>query len=175
MRIVLVLQGGGALGAYQAGVFQALHEHGLAPDWIVGTSIGAINGAILAGNPHETRLARLRQSDGVVHRAMKQRIGVQRVGDQRLRVHDLDAIQLAFTDQPLFVSGECRAFRVFRHMRSSYNSMSRSDFSSAMVAGMPSLPLRIKPRAYTIRPIASSRNTPVRMGRIVQPSVSHAR
>jgi NTE family protein len=61
LRIVLVLQGGGALGAYQAGVFQALHEHGLAPDWIVGTSIGAINAAILAGNPHETRLARLRQ------------------------------------------------------------------------------------------------------------------
>ena len=69
MRIVLVLQGGGALGAYQAGVFQALHEHGLAPDWIVGTSIGAINGAILAGNPHETRLARLRQFwEGISHR-----------------------------------------------------------------------------------------------------------
>jgi len=69
MRIVLVLQGGGALGAYQAGVFQALHEHGLAPDWIVGTSIGAINAAILAGNPHETRLARLRQFwDGISHR-----------------------------------------------------------------------------------------------------------
>jgi NTE family protein len=69
MRIVLVLQGGGALGAYQAGVFQALHEHGLAPDWIVGTSIGAINAAILAGNPHETRLSRLRQFwQGIAHR-----------------------------------------------------------------------------------------------------------
>ena len=69
MRIVLVLQGGGALGAYQGGVFQALHEHGLAPDWIVGTSIGAINAAILAGNPHETRLSRLREFwDGMAHR-----------------------------------------------------------------------------------------------------------
>lgn len=69
LRIVLVLQGGGALGAYQAGVFQALHEHKLAPDWIVGTSIGAINAAILAGNPHETRLARLRQFwQGIAHR-----------------------------------------------------------------------------------------------------------
>ncbi|MCU6500057.1 patatin-like phospholipase family protein [Rugamonas sp. A1-17] len=69
LRVVLVLQGGGALGAYQAGVFQAMHEHGLAPDWIVGTSIGAINAAILAGNPHETRLDRLREFwDGVAHR-----------------------------------------------------------------------------------------------------------
>lgn len=61
MRIVLVLQGGGALGAYQAGVFQALHEHQLAPDWVVGTSIGAINAAILAGNRPQDRLVRLKQ------------------------------------------------------------------------------------------------------------------
>ena len=61
LRVVLVLQGGGALGAYQAGVFQALHEHQLAPDWIVGTSIGAINAAILAGNGPATRLERLHQ------------------------------------------------------------------------------------------------------------------
>jgi len=60
-RVVLVLQGGGALGAYQAGVFQALHENGLAPDWVVGTSIGAINAAIIAGNPPEHRVTRLRQ------------------------------------------------------------------------------------------------------------------
>ncbi len=40
---VLVLQGGGALGAYQAGVYQALHESGIEPDWVIGTSIGAIN------------------------------------------------------------------------------------------------------------------------------------
>lgn len=61
MRIVLVLQGGGALGAYQAGVYQALHEHGLVPDWTVGTSIGAINGALIAGNRQADRLARLKQ------------------------------------------------------------------------------------------------------------------
>jgi NTE family protein len=61
LRVVLVLQGGGALGAYQAGVFQALHEHQLAPDWIVGTSIGAINAAILAGNPPDRRVARLHE------------------------------------------------------------------------------------------------------------------
>ncbi len=61
LRIVLVLQGGGALGAYQAGVYQALHEHALVPDWIVGTSIGAINAALIAGNRPEHRLERVRQ------------------------------------------------------------------------------------------------------------------
>lgn len=58
-QVVLVLQGGGALGAYQAGVYQALHDAGVEPDWVIGTSIGAVNGAIIAGNPPDTRLARL--------------------------------------------------------------------------------------------------------------------
>ena len=59
-KIILVLQGGGALGAYQAGAFEALSEHGLSPDWIAGISIGAINGAIIAGNAGENRVKRLR-------------------------------------------------------------------------------------------------------------------
>ncbi|MBV9565229.1 MAG: patatin-like phospholipase family protein [Bradyrhizobium sp.] len=59
-QIVLVLQGGGALGSYQAGVYQALHEAGVEPDWIIGTSIGAINASLIAGNPPRDRLARLR-------------------------------------------------------------------------------------------------------------------
>ena len=59
-QIVLVLQGGGALGAYQAGVFEALHDSGIEPDWVIGTSIGAINGAIIAGNRREDRMMRLR-------------------------------------------------------------------------------------------------------------------
>lgn len=58
-QTVLVLQGGGALGAYQAGAFQALLEHGLATDWIAGISIGAINAAIICGNPPERRVERL--------------------------------------------------------------------------------------------------------------------
>ncbi len=57
--IGLVLQGGGALGAYQAGVYQALHEAGLEPDWVAGVSIGAINSAIIAGNKPEHRLQKL--------------------------------------------------------------------------------------------------------------------
>ena len=49
-QVVLVLQGGGALGSYQAGVYEALHEAGIEPDWIIGTSIGAINASLIAGN-----------------------------------------------------------------------------------------------------------------------------
>ncbi|HHT8904708.1 TPA: patatin-like phospholipase family protein, partial [Burkholderia cenocepacia] len=48
--IALVLQGGGALGAYQAGVFEGLHEAGIPLDWIAGISIGALNTALIAGN-----------------------------------------------------------------------------------------------------------------------------
>src|SRR6201996_7275885 len=59
-RVALVLQGGGALGAYQPGVYQALHEAGIEPDWVSGVSIGAINSAIIAGNPPERRLERLK-------------------------------------------------------------------------------------------------------------------
>ena len=57
--IGLVLQGGGALGAYQAGVYQALHEAGLEPDWVSGVSIGSVNAAIIAGNAPEHRVAKL--------------------------------------------------------------------------------------------------------------------
>jgi NTE family protein len=58
--IVLVLQGGGALGAYQAGVYEALAEAQLQPDWIAGISIGAINAALIAGNRPQDRVDRLR-------------------------------------------------------------------------------------------------------------------
>ena len=59
--IALLLQGGGALGAYQGGVYQALAEADLHPDWVAGISIGAINSALIAGNPPEERVARLRE------------------------------------------------------------------------------------------------------------------
>ena len=58
---VLVLQGGGALGAYQAGAYEALCDAGHMPSWVAGTSIGAINAAIIAGNPPEQRASRLRE------------------------------------------------------------------------------------------------------------------
>ncbi len=58
--IALLLQGGGALGAYQGGVYEALSEAHLDPDWVAGISIGAINSALIAGNPYEARLEKLR-------------------------------------------------------------------------------------------------------------------
>ena len=58
---ILVLQGGGALGAYQAGVYESLQGHGETPDWVAGISIGAINAALIAGNPPERRVERLRE------------------------------------------------------------------------------------------------------------------
>jgi NTE family protein len=72
-QIVLVLQGGGALGAYQAGVYQALHESGIELDWIIGISIGAINANLIAGNEPQDRarcrvgLGRLDQKPGYQH------------------------------------------------------------------------------------------------------------
>jgi NTE family protein len=60
-RVVLLLQGGGALGAYQAGVYEALAEANVHPDWVAGISIGAINATIIAGNPPNQRVEKLRE------------------------------------------------------------------------------------------------------------------
>src|ERR1700752_4656903 len=60
-HIVLLLQGGGALGSYQAGVYQALAEADLHPNWVAGISIGAINAAIIAGSAPDERVGRLRE------------------------------------------------------------------------------------------------------------------
>src|ERR1700758_5060301 len=59
--VALLLQGGGALGAYQGGVYEALAEADIHPNWIAGISIGAINAAIIAGNPPNARVDRLRE------------------------------------------------------------------------------------------------------------------
>ncbi|MBW8880765.1 MAG: patatin-like phospholipase family protein, partial [Asticcacaulis sp.] len=59
-QTVLVLQGGGALGSYQAGAYEVLHGNGVEPDWVAGISIGAINAAIIAGNAPQDRVAKLR-------------------------------------------------------------------------------------------------------------------
>jgi NTE family protein len=60
-RRVMVLQGGGALGSYQAGAYQALCHYDFEPEWVAGISIGAINAAIIAGNPREKRVGRLKE------------------------------------------------------------------------------------------------------------------
>ena len=59
--IALVLQGGGALGSYQGGVYQALAEADLHPSWVAGVSIGAVNSALIAGNPPDRRVEKLRE------------------------------------------------------------------------------------------------------------------
>ena len=60
-RVALVLQGGGALGSYQAGVIEGLHEAGIHPNWVAGISIGALNSCIIAGNAPEHRVQRLKK------------------------------------------------------------------------------------------------------------------
>jgi NTE family protein len=87
LPIVLLLQGGGALGAYQAGVYHALHEHGLAPRWVVGTSIGAINGTLIAGNEPAMRVGRLKAFwDRVAH---PDQLNMDKISDaqRRLQIH----------------------------------------------------------------------------------------
>jgi NTE family protein len=80
-QIVLVLQGGGALGAYQGGVYQALHEAGVEPDWIIGTSIGAINASLIAGNKVEDRLSRVQEFWRRVERSVLWIPGAPEVAD----------------------------------------------------------------------------------------------
>jgi NTE family protein len=101
LPVVLVLQGGGALGAYQAGVYQAMHEHGLMPDWVVGTSIGAINAALIAGNVPACRLERLRDFwDRVSH---PDGIGMEEASDAQRRVQiRLNTIDIMLRGTPGF-------------------------------------------------------------------------
>ncbi len=100
-KIILVLQGGGALGAYQAGAFEALSEHGLSPDWIAGISIGAINGAIIAGNARENRVKRLRLFWERVSSGLQ---GIPLVGDghQRSVFNDASALLSLYFGVPGF-------------------------------------------------------------------------
>jgi NTE family protein len=73
--IALMLQGGGALGSYQAGVYEALSEANLHPDFVAGISIGAINSAIIAGNPPDQRVAEVARVLGRDHRQSAVRLG----------------------------------------------------------------------------------------------------
>jgi len=105
--IALVLQGGGALGAYQAGVYERLLEADIEPTWVSGISIGAINSAIIAGNARETRVARLREfwelasatSDGLAGDAWS---GLQLVDPLRIWVNGLAAGRVLLQGVPGF-------------------------------------------------------------------------
>ncbi|MGE3155319.1 MAG: patatin-like phospholipase family protein [Xanthobacteraceae bacterium] len=110
-QIALLLQGGGALGSYQGGVYQGLAEAGLHPDWIAGISIGAINSAIIAGNPPERRVERLRQFWETV---TKSPIGIPYfravdIPDDTVRryVNQARAMSAALFGAPLFFTPRC--------------------------------------------------------------------
>ena len=77
-RKALVLQGGGALGSYQAGVYDALSQHQVHPQWVAGVSIGAINAALIAGNAPEKRVERLDDFWRLVSSAPAQRLRATR-------------------------------------------------------------------------------------------------
>lgn len=94
-RVALVLQGGGALGAYQAGVYQAMHEHRLEPDWVVGTSIGAIDAALIAGNDPARRVERLKTFWADV--ARRDLLDMRRVPDHVRRFNSMLSTFSAFT------------------------------------------------------------------------------
>lgn len=103
-QTVLVLQGGGALGAYQIGVYQALNEAGLEPDWVIGTSIGAINAALIAGNATDDRLPALRE---FWHRVESSRLFDQAQGSW---LNPLRTMQTIMGGIPNFFSPQPMAF-----------------------------------------------------------------
>ena len=91
-QVALVLQGGGALGAYQAGVVEGLEERGIEVDWVAGISIGAVNAAIFAGNPPERRVARLRGFWEKVTAALPALPFARRRAMARMDAHGLGAV-----------------------------------------------------------------------------------
>lgn len=100
-KTVLVLQGGGALGAYQAGAYEALAEADLCPEWVAGISIGAINAALIAGNPPERRAERLRTFwDGVSSRLLLAPVATDT--NSRKIYNEISAAVVAATGAPGF-------------------------------------------------------------------------
>src|SRR3974390_1074843 len=91
-RAGLVRQGGGALGSYQAGVYEALSTSQYLPDWVAGISIGAINAAIIAGNAPEKRVERLKAFwEGITAPSSLWPILSSAIGDER-RASSLNAL-----------------------------------------------------------------------------------
>ena len=99
-QVVLVLQGGGALGAYQIGVYQALEEAGYLPDWVAGTSIGAINAALIVGNEPSQRVAKLEEFWSIIQ--WPEIFPVMPNGMMRDWANGMAALQAALFGQPNF-------------------------------------------------------------------------
>jgi NTE family protein len=101
---ILVLQGGGALGAYQAGVYEALAQRSHAPDWVAGISIGAINAALIAGNPPARRVERLAEFWNRVSSGLGQSSAFGLTGRPREAVNEANASLSMFFGVPGFFS-----------------------------------------------------------------------
>lgn len=101
-QIVYLLQGGGALGSYQAGVCEALLEHDYAPDWLVGTSIGAINASIIAGNKPHKRVEKLHEFWDMVSNPISELIRSQNNLFLQEYQNFLTAFWITLTGQPNF-------------------------------------------------------------------------
>jgi predicted acylesterase/phospholipase RssA len=115
-QTVLLLQGGGALGAYQAGVYEGIAEAGLAPDWIAGVSIGAINAALIAGNRPEHRLLRLREFWDRVSSSMPL-VAPAQLDPLRISLNRLSATTAAIFGVPGFFVPRSRRFSSLRTAR----------------------------------------------------------
>ena len=128
-HIALLLQGGGALGSYQAGVYQALHEAGIEPNWVAGISIGAINCALIAGNPPERRMERLRAFWETISASpfgVPDPVGLEQEGDvARLWVNQVRALGVLMGGAPQFFAP--RQVPPFLHPRGSPEALSYYD------------------------------------------------
>ena len=100
---ILVLQGGGALGAYQAGVFEALYKHQREPSWVAGISIGAINAALIAGNLPQHRVTRMREFWELVSSSVAAPLAAPAVS-MRESLNDASATQVMMFGVPGFFS-----------------------------------------------------------------------
>ncbi|BCH61847.1 membrane protein [Agrobacterium vitis] len=100
---IFVFQGGGALGAYQAGAYEALHAHDVDPDWLAGISIGSINSALIAGSPREKRVENLRAFWDMVSSQLNFNLGDQDTASRRT-TNDLSALTGMLFGAPGFFS-----------------------------------------------------------------------
>src|SRR5258706_11449167 len=116
-KVSLVLQGGGALGSYQAGVYEALASSEYVPDWVAGISIGAINAAIIAGNAPENRVGQLRSFwEEVTSRRQTWPLALAPLAEAERRLSSLAALMFGqpgfFAPRPFFFSSRRRHTRL---------------------------------------------------------------
>lgn len=119
-RVVLVLQGGGALGAFQAGVYEALEKSSYVPNWIAGTSIGAINASIIAGNEPENRLLRLKQFWHEVAQPEYFNLNIDLPDNLRKAINEMQILPIFLMGIPTFFKP--RVDSIFNMMSGNFNS-----------------------------------------------------